>query len=891
MSYGQSTPLRVPHMLKPILDNYDAHVENFRHFLHSHVKCKLVYDGPFDIHQHIRERTVYACSVQHQPTRKILRNVFPIMLGSKLDLAIRHCHVTNFEQDVPTPSQPPFEKIDIGRGFFIISGFLRQVPYFYTNDPTQSHVIPNVAVCVFTYDALDKGKKLSYYIRDEGTKQRGDMVMVGNDGTECNDNIDSFFDFCPYLTDSATYMTQVYRQNAFDIDSLVNKIVISPGHLFTKLFVKYLYTPLRNGKWTDIKSKWAMVIKSIETGCLLHVLSRKTTFQQEGTGVGKMTSLPPQEQQREIGADGEMFVEKSIGCYREVNMQTYPLNPFLNYIIVRQTSSKVKVDTLEPFPSSYIGYLCILGCFETKNVGRTTMMVRDTIVSTCNALDPVFHPAKQATFWLALNLDAIRSSIYFVVVNEACIPVTFSCFRHLDLLQLKREFKTVECYQDGQFIYIRYKMGLFFKLLPGTDVWVTPKDIIYWSTRLLQLTSMSQLVKRFGFSFETSYLTDLNPFFNYNHFPKNILGFNALKNAVLALDSSYHVYFMDSLSAYGRGPTRYHVQVQEPEEDGVSPHFVLKVPQVLVAYMNFRGLTQEDSIVCRKDVDAFHCCRFYTIRVKLEADGLVRFQPVAGDVDPSPLLGTIAHFGDMHLRAEPYSIHVTTKHVTSQSIQLFFRKTPFRVLHHYISANVLSICVEQDHFTSTGDKVCTFHGQKGVMTLVETLPTLDGVEPDLLVNAYSLFRITCGQIKEGEQRGGGKDALIVRNVNGKVMYPSAAFYARTMYFGISYWAAEHIYYPVRCTMDKISNQPVKGRSRCGGMRLGNMEIKNGMQGNGVMACNSAKTFKDGVEVTPDEESVTLPKSTELVIQDCMTYKCHLVYKTCPNVVVEKVNQI
>ncbi|GFQ75026.1 RNA_pol_Rpb2_6 domain-containing protein [Trichonephila clavata] len=112
-------------------------------------------------------------------------------------------------------------------------------------------------VRVFTYDALDRGKELSYYVVDCPPKKRGDMFVAGNDGSESTDQVNFFFDHCPYRTDAAAYMAHVYQRNQFDIDSLVNKVVVSPGHLFTKLFVKYLYAPLRKGNWPLIKSKTA----------------------------------------------------------------------------------------------------------------------------------------------------------------------------------------------------------------------------------------------------------------------------------------------------------------------------------------------------------------------------------------------------------------------------------------------------------------------------------------------------------------------------------------------------------------------------------------------------------------------------------------------------------
>ncbi|GFQ84540.1 RNA_pol_Rpb2_6 domain-containing protein [Trichonephila clavata] len=745
-------------------------------------------------------------------------------------------------------------------------------------------------VRVFTYDALDRGKELSYYVADCPPKQRGDMVAVGNDGSESTEQVDFFFDHCPYRTDAAAYMAQVYQQNRFDIDSLVNKIVVSPGHLFTKLFVKYLYAPLRKGNWSLIKSKTALVVKSIETGCLLHVLSRKTVYFKEGKSAGKMT-VTPHESHREIGSNGEVFVEKTIGCYREVNMQTYPLNPYLSYLIVRQMSNKVKHNSVPSFHDSYLGFLCILGCFETKNVGRTTMMVRNTVVSTCDALDPVFHDAQRDALWTWLQLepDSHIHPHYFVVINEACVPVTVACFQRIQLEALKQQFQQVECFTESNFMYIRYKVGLLFKRLPGTDVWVTPKDMMFWARKLLQLHTMEELIDRFGYDFITSFHVDLNPLFMHNAFPKNTLAFNALKNAVLATDARYAHYFMDSLSAYARQLTPYHQIVQEPVQDGISPHFALRVPHVVVSYMSFLGCTQEDGIVCRQDVNAFDCCRFYTIRIKIKADGLVMFHPVQGDADETSLVGTVVHFGDTLLQLEPFSIHVRTVPIKDQVIQLHFNKPPFRVIQHYLSAHTLSICLEQDHWASTGDKLCSFHGQKGVLRLMKTLPLLDErIQPDLLVNPYSLFRMTPGQILEGVTRGEGRDAQTVRNTDGQIVPDAKAFYAKTFYFPIAYWSSEHFYAPSECTMDKILHQAVKGRSRGGGMRLGNMELFNGLRGNGLAACFEEKFFEHGDRI-PNEHNptISLPKSVELVKEDARFFKCHLKYQANSSVIMRK----
>lgn len=872
--------LNVPAMINPILDNYDDHVNHFIHFLNHRLHCQLIYQGSTDIRDHILQKTVYACSVLYEPKR-ILLDVFPIMIGSHLDLSIRHLHQRTFDSPLHGDKPYPFQTPDIARGYFIINGFLRHIPYFYTNDPTNTHVIKKKMVRVYAYNAQDRGKELSYYVADVPPKRYGEVVVVHNDGSETPTD-PHFFTHCPHPVHLTAYMHFVFQNNLFDIDHLGNKIVVSPGHLFVKLFIKYLYGPLQAGNRNLVKSRLHLVKNSIETGCLLHVLSRKTVYFKEGKSAGKMTN-EPKESHREIGANGEIFIEKSMGCYRDLPTQLYPLNPYLLYLIVRQMSNKVNHATLEPFHASHEGWFCKLGLFDTKNVGRTNTMVRDTLVSTCDRLDPVYHEAAEDPFWKHLGLVPQPDSLYAVVVNEACIPVTRASFDALDVLTLKRTFRTIECYEKGKFIVIRYKTGLLMKRLPDTDLYVTPVDELYWARRCFQIESREALAQRWPPAY--SYFVDLNPFFLHNTFLKNILAFNALKNSVLATTSEYAMYFLDSVTAYRPTPGEDHRPLLEPVEDGFSPHFVCWLPHVVVTYMSFQGMTQEDCIVKREDFRGFDCCRFYTLRLKVKATTWVKFYPVTGDVDPeSNLLGTL--ISGEPLDVEPYSIHVRTQEVSPSEYRLMFAKKPFRIVQHCLVQDKLSISVEQEHACQTGDKLCSLHGQKGVVRVVRDVPTLDGsVRPVLIVNPYCMFRITCGQPLEAVRWGGGRDAEVVHNSEGRLMAGCRAFYGRTFYFTVVYFSSEHMYAPESCVMDKVISQPVKGRSRQGGMKLGNMEV-NALRGNGIASCFEEKFFEDGDRVPVRQRPTeTLPQSVSLVQHDLAFYKCRLQLDTSPALTV------
>lgn len=872
-------PLNVPDMVDPILQNYDEHVNNFIRFLRDRLQCQLVYQGPDHIRHHILTKTVYACSVKCNP-KKVLKDVFPIMIGSRLDMAIRHRGVRAFQEPLD-PLPGPFQDVDIGRGYFIINGFLRHIPYFYTNDPTNTHVIQKKIVRVYSYNAQDRGKELNYYVDHETcdkrgvSRQYGDVVVVHNDGTETDDD-PHFFAHCPYPVHLTAYMSFVHRHNGFDIDHLGNKMVVSPGHLLTKLFVKYLYGPLRDKDWKLIKSRMTLVRGSIESGCLLHVLSRKTVYFKEGKSAGKMTN-EPHESHREIGSNGEIFIEKSMGCYREISTQTYPLNPFLLYLVVRQMSNKVNHATLEPHHPSYEGWFCKLGIFDTKNVGRINTMVRKTVVTTCDQLDAVYHHHSPSSFWEALDLEPQADSPYYVVVNEACIPVTRRSFDRLDLLRLKRTFGQIECYARDPFIVIRYKVGLIMKQLPETDLWVSPYDELYWARRFFQIQSRDELLEAWETPY--SYMVDLNPFFRHNAYLKNILAFNALKNAILATTSRYAHYFLDSVSAYRCEPGTDYKALMEPVDDGVSPHFALLLPQVMVTYMSFQGMTQEDCIVKRADYRGFDCFRFYTLRIRVKSTTWVKFHPVRGDVDAeSELLGTVVS-GEA-LEVEPNSIHVRSHRVSACEYRLTFSKTPFRVVRHALVEDKLTVSVEQAHVCSTGDKLCSLHGQKGVIRVAEKVPTLDDkVSPDLVINPYCMFRMTTGQPLEAILLGGGRDAVLVFNSEGVLMVGAKALYGKTFYFAVAYFSVEHMYAPLIWVKDKTSYQPVKGRSRKGGMKNGTMEMI-AIRGNGIAFCFDQKFHEHSdrvpVEGLPTE---TIPHSVRLVEHDGQVFKFRIEYQS------------
>lgn len=886
--------LNVKKILKPILKNYNRHVLRFINLL-KNIDCELIYEGPVNFHDHIRDKTVYACSVRcyndSSPVTdakrkyKSLKCVFPIMIGSNLDFCIRKQGLRrftatdltsiNFLDDVD--GEEKFHLADIAATFFLINGCVKQLPYSFTNDPTNTHVIRGQKlVRCYTYDADDRGKELSYYTENDSRKKykRGDIVVVLNDGTAHLNQDEHFFDHCPYPTKQKPYMTKIFKDGHFDIDHLGNKIFMSPGHLFVKLFTKYLYRPLKIRDWPVVKSRHILVVKSIETGTLLHVLSKKTIYLKDNPSTmtvvnNNCSSVIGSINQSSMESDGrmmssEVYVEKNSGCYREITMQTYPLNPYISHLMTRQISNKVKKSNVAAYHPSYAGFMCLVGTFETKNVGRTSTMVRNTVISTRDDIERVYKNVSIVPRLTDKNLGATSSS-YYVVINEASIPVTQDCFQNIDLDWLKYKIRFVECYRDHNFILIRYKMGLFYKKLFFIEkirvcrdlkqrsmktIWVTARDESYWKRRYrnrLRPTVYDEL---------TGYLVDLNPYFHHNVFTKNILAFNTLKNAVLATDRQYLEYFMESLSAYTPVSPRHHI-VCKPV-DSFSNRFALHVPLLVVGYMSFKGLNQEDCIVVDRRLEAFDCIRFHTVRIKLETPSrYITFHPTTGDPDPEGyLLGHLVCHDPCitKFQAVPLTMHAKLEPLGNKLYKVYFNKSNFTITSFNLTEHRLTVCMTRDHRSQTGDKLSSFHGQKGVTRTVNRMPVFaivdaygneNRVTADMLVDPCCFFRITMGQPREAKDRG-GRDFPIVWNSGGKRLETKSygIFVGSTLYFNVSYFSSEHIYAPKCNAHDKILGQPVKGRSRKGGMRVGTMEITNGMRGNGLAGCYDEKAIEN-----------------------------------------------
>ena len=396
------------------------------------------------------------------------------------------------------------------------------------------------------------------------------------------------------------------------------------------------------------------------------------------------------------------------------------------------------------------------------------------------------------------------------------------------------------------------------------------------------------------------------PFLNHNQAPRNIYEAAMTKQAI-GVFSSASKYRVDTVAHTLHSPqlplvqTSVHALSVCADMPGGA--------NVVIAVLAYTGFNQEDSIIVSRDAldrGLFRSSIWKSFKDEEKGIGsdIERFGIVPSTAigfrkadysklrdDGLPLLGEEMNNGDVVIGKRMQTSQLgNDKKKRSTLIDhstILCTAEPMHVTDVYLSTNkdgarIVRVRLGASRTPEIGDKFSSHHGQKGVIGII--LPgvdmpfTCDGISPDIIINPHALpGRMTVGQLIESLL---GKLCCLEGKIGNGTPFNNLSpsqigeelkrfgFQSRgceTMFNG---WTGEPLEVEVcigavhyqrlrHCALDKvharsrgavqlITRQPVEGRSRGGGLRVGEME-RDCMLAHGATSVILDRLFKQSDE--------------------------------------------
>lgn len=473
---------------------------------------------------------------------------------------------------------------------------------------------------------------------------------------------------------------------------------------------------------------------------------------------------------------------------------------------INENSSDPKIRQIH---SSQKGFICPCETSEGKSVGLSKYLASTCVIS-----------------------GLIDVNKFVSLLKKGSMPVVtdglFYGFLDIDRNLIKRECEEVSVCYIGKICYIRTVecrplRPLIFKETKEIHM-IDPLEQIYHMDLYEELDPASVL----GIS------ASMIPFSEHNQSARIVFASNMIKHA-LQCKPPHEVYEEHKMLTYAQKPICYTAM---DEMINMAPNGI----NIVVAIMTYEGFNQEDSVVINKsavDRELFHSIYFKKVPINVD----VKHKVYEGD-------------------SEIYNEHIIGGALEKNLISVE-RKKDAKIINTHTKEGIK---VTEHKYKSTrthetseyripevGDKIASRHAQKSIIGLVvpqEDMPfsASTGISPDIIINPHAIpSRMTVGQLIESLM---GKQGCIKGTfINGTPFshdeYISNISSGNEMEYYINGKTGEYIKNPITVGLvyymalkqqvrDKyfsrfegqktsLSRQPVGGRARGGGLRIGEME--------------------------------------------------------------------
>lgn len=411
-------------------------------------------------------------------------------------------------------------------------------------------------------------------------------------------------------------------------------------------------------------------------------------------------------------------------------------------------------------------------------------------------------------------------------------------------------------------------------LQTGRDEWIGTMEQPYFdiAVRAEEATPQTQYVE-LSRTQMLSVVASLTPFSDFNQSPRNMYQCQMGKQTMGVPLTNVNYRSDNKLFRLT------HAQVPVVRTDGHRAYEMDEFPNgcnAVVAVLAYTGYDMEDAMIINKssyERGFAHACVFYSIPIDLKTEGIAADlyfavdesakRPPHIDKDGLPLPGCMIRMGDVlavyyNRRSKSYH-EILNKKIDPVVIDC----VAIVGLNLKFGINNVTVTLREPRNPVIGDKFSSRHGQKGTLSRLypqEDMPFSDnGIVPDVLINPHAFpSRMTIGMLLES--MAGKSGALLGEDQNatpfefdeqdravdyfGKQLLNAGYSYygSETMYSGVLgtqltveifqgvvfYQRLRHMVndkFQVRSTgkVNELTHQPVGGRKRGGGIRVGEME--------------------------------------------------------------------
>jgi len=479
------------------------------------------------------------------------------------------------------------------------------------------------------------------------------------------------------------------------------------------------------------------------------------------------------------------------------------------------------------------GFICVCETSDSKNAGLIKYFACTCLVSGPQDISSILR-----------FIYSCKSSEIPVIVDGIVVG-----FHEINRKEIKTRFPEISVYINDNVIYVRTHYGRPIRPMidksSSSVFFIDPAEQLYHGEEYNEYAIGASL----------GITASLIPYIEHNQAARSVFACNIIKQAI---DSTPpNKYDEESrVLVYGQKP------LVDTEVNRSINESVLRGSNVTIAIMTFQGYNQEDSVIINKaavDRGLFQTIQYKDIKRRVQ-------KPYIEFRDEKNIPHILEGSSSKTCTIVENKVKGKSRELGTKTLDVINSPDKQDRVYTFI----------KEHTPEVGDKIASRHAQKSIIALLmnqEDMPfNQDGISPDIIINPHAIpSRMTVGQLiesLEGKKCAvnglfsdgspfSSKDFLdkvdlgtefLTNGMTGEPIEKSITM-GIVYYMVLKHQVEDKIFSRYEGPVSKLSRQPVSGKAREGGLRLGEMEVDSLIAHEAYDIINQISKQSDEVEVS------------------------------------------